>query len=98
IMSRAAEPWSFGSLFALKLLNLMPLALKFALLILDLTLLLSRGDFLVLERVADHVARACAQGATNRRTHARSAHGGADDSARARSEYATAYRPLLASR
>jgi hypothetical protein len=97
-MSTAAEPWSFGRLFALKLLNLMPLALKLALLILDLTLLLSRGDFLVLERIADHVAGARTQGATNRRTHARSAHGGTDNSARARAEYATAYRPLLASR
>lgn len=39
---------SFGALFTLELLDLVALALDRALLILDLTLLLLRGDFLIL--------------------------------------------------
>src|SRR5712671_7094025 len=49
---------SFGALFTLELLDLVALALDRALLILDLTLLLLRGDFLILQRIADHVAGA----------------------------------------
>src|SRR5207245_4326884 len=84
-----------GRLFSLQLLNLASLALDFALLIVDLPLLLPRGDFLVLHRVADHVAGARAERTTDCRTRTRSAHRGADYRTSAGAENATAYRSFL---
>ena len=96
-LSVSAASRLLGRLFSLDLLNLAPLALNFALLIVDLPLLLARGNFLVLQRVADHVASARAERTTDRRTRSRSAHRSADYRTGAGAQDATAYRSFLAS-
>jgi hypothetical protein len=65
-------------LLTLQRLDLAALALDRALLVLDLTLLLLRGHFLVLQRIADHVASACAKRATYRRSCSWMTYCGAD--------------------
>jgi hypothetical protein len=89
---------SFGALFTLELLDLVALALDRALLMLDLTLLLLRGDFLILQRIADHVAGARPERTADRRTCGRMSHRGADYCPGAGTEHATTQRPLFASR
>jgi hypothetical protein len=89
---------SFGALVALQLLDLMALTLDLALLVLDLSLLLLRGHFLVLQRVADDVARARAKRTANRRACGRMAYCGADYGTSAGAKHTTTQRPLFASR
>jgi hypothetical protein len=82
----------------LKLLNLAALALDRALLVLHLTLLLLRGDLLILHRVSDHVAGTRAKHTADRRARARMAHCGTDYRSSAGAENATAQRSFLTSR
>src|SRR5690242_2361822 len=91
-------PGLLGCLLALELLNLSPLTLDLALLRADLTLLLLRGDFLVLQCVTDYVPGAGAERSTNSRSRTRSADGRADYCAGAGAEDASAQRAFLTRR
>src|SRR4029077_18377180 len=76
--SLTISPSSLGLLLLLKLLDLAALTLDLALLIFDLVALLLRTDFLVLQRIADHVSGAGAKHAADRRAGARMADRRAD--------------------
>jgi hypothetical protein len=82
---------SFGRLLFLKLANLTALTFDLALLVLDLTLLLSRHIFLALQGTAHDVSCTRTQRAANRGTRQRMADCGPDYGPRARPEYAACH-------